>query len=101
MASVVLELSRGRHFPRSKAGGFVVRCQLVGQERASRCATDTTTPFWGDIFSWDFSAQMLKQLQTASLKLHVVLSEPRGRGPPVERPLGYISLRLKGVSPPA
>ena len=99
MASLVCELSRGRHFPRSRTGGFVVRCQLVGQDRSSQCIRGTTTPFWGDIFSWDLSPTMLKQLMTSptSLKLQVVMVEPRGRGPPVDRPLGHVFLRLKGV----
>ena len=96
-AVLVLEVSRGRHFPRTRETGarFVVRCQCTGLERASRQAPGTDSPFWGDIFSWQVSPQLLKQLQTQSLKVNVHTHDTTSG---LERPLGHCVLHLKGVS---
>eukprot|EP00967_Tisochrysis_lutea_P121669 scaffold200694_cov31-Tisochrysis_lutea.AAC.1 len=96
---LVIELSGGRHFPRSQSVGFVVRAQLIGQQRTSCVSRGVDAPFWGDIFAWELSPALLRQLQastTPSLKLQVVMTKGDSVGR-VEQPLGHVNLQLKGV----
>ena len=99
MTQIVLNISRGRGFPRSQGRGFVVKCQLVGQERVSQVASGET-PFFGDVFSWDMSAALLKKLLDSSpaIKLHVYhFDSLRALGP--SESLGHVLLHLKTVRP--
>lgn len=93
---LVLGISRGRGFPRSRSVGFVVRCQLVGQERVSRTASGES-PFWGDVFSWDVSGALLKKLfdSAPAVKLQVYHLAPTGNR--TEVALGHVLLHLKTV----
>jgi hypothetical protein len=95
---LVVELSGGRHFPRSQSVGFAVQCQLIGQQRISCVSRGTDAPFWGDLFSWELSGALLRQLQasTPSLKLQVVMIKGEGVGR-IEQPLGHVVVSLKGV----
>lgn len=97
-------MSGGRHFPRSQSVGFAVQCQLIGQQRTSCVSRGTDAPFWGDLFSWELSGALLRQLQasTPSLKLQVVMVKGEGVGR-TEQALGHVVVPLKGVRclPPA
>jgi len=95
---LVVELSGGRHFPRSTSVGFAVRCQLIGQQRTSCVSQGTDSPFWGDLFSWELSAALLRQLQASapSLKLQVIMIKGDGVSR-VEQALGHFVIQLKGV----
>ena len=77
----------------------MVKCQLVGQERVSQVASGET-PFFGDVFSWDMSAALLKKLLDSSpaIKLHVYhFDSLRALGP--SESLGHVLLHLKTVRP--
>ena len=96
MTQIVLNVSRGRGFPRSRTG-FVVKCQLVGQERVSQVASGQT-PFFGDVFSWEMTAALLKKLldSAPAVKLHVYHFDSLTAFGPTE-PLGHVLLHLKTV----
>lgn len=99
MTQICLHVSRGRGFPRSTGKrGFVVKCQLVGQERVSQVASGET-PFFGDVFSWEMTPALLKKLldSTPAVKLNVYhFDSLTARGP--TEPLGHVLLHLKTVS---
>jgi hypothetical protein len=99
MTQICLHVSRGRAFPRSTGKrGFVVKCQLVGQERVSQVASGET-PFFGDVFSWEITPALLKKVldSAPAVKLHVYhFDSLTARGP--TEPLGHVLLHLKTVS---
>ena len=99
MTQICLHVSRGRGFPRSTGKrGFVVKCQLVGQERVSQVASGET-PFFGDVFSWEMTPALLKKLldSTPAVKLNVYhFDSLTARGP--TEALGHVLLHLKTVS---
>ena len=98
MTQICLNVSRGRGFPRSAGKrGFVVKCQLVGQERVSQVASGET-PFFGDVFSWEMTPALLKKLldSAPAVKLHVYHFDSLTALGPTE-PLGHVLLHLKTV----
>jgi hypothetical protein len=98
MTQICLNVSRGRGFPRSTGKrGFVVKCQLVGQERVSQVASGET-PFFGDVFSWEMTPALLKKLldSAPAVKLHVYHFDSLTALGPTE-PLGHVLLHLKTV----
>ena len=96
--TLVLDISRGRGFPRSRTVGFVAKCKLVGEERTTRVALGET-PFWGDVFSWDVSSALLRKMLDSSptVKLHLYHLDTADATRAAERPLGYVLLHLKAM----
>ena len=96
--TLVLDISRGRGFPRSRTVGFVAKCKLVGEERTTRVALGET-PFWGDVFSWDVSPALLRKMLDSSptVKLHLYHLDTADATRAAERPLGHVLLHLKSM----